>query len=77
MSLTVQRDLASCIPAFRDAKVIDSSAIRLSRAVTHFAPGSYQYLLPAVTSYDNVLMSGDWVVPVTVLGRKKRLMLLV
>ena len=58
----VQRDLATCIPAFRDTKVIDSSAIRLSRAVTHFAPGSYQYLLPAVTSYDNVLMRGDWVV---------------
>jgi uncharacterized protein with NAD-binding domain and iron-sulfur cluster len=58
----VQRDLATCIPAFGDAKVIDSSAIRLPRAVTHFAPGSYQYLLPAVTSYDNVFMSGDWVV---------------
>jgi uncharacterized protein with NAD-binding domain and iron-sulfur cluster len=58
----VQRDLATCIPAFGEAKVIDSSAIRLPRAVTHFAPGSYQYLLPAVTSYDNVFMSGDWVV---------------
>ncbi|MCU0544215.1 MAG: FAD-dependent oxidoreductase [Oscillatoriaceae cyanobacterium Prado104] len=58
----VQRDLATCIPAFGEAKVIDSSAIRLPRAVTHFAPGSYQYLLPAVTSYENVFMSGDWVV---------------
>lgn len=58
----VQRDLATCIPAFGKAKVTDSSAIRLPRAVTHFAPGSYQYLLPAVTSYDNVFMSGDWVV---------------
>ncbi|MBD1923521.1 FAD-dependent oxidoreductase [Microcoleus sp. FACHB-831] len=58
----VQRDLATCIPAFREAKVIDSSAIRLPRAVTHFAPGSYQYLLPAKTSLENVFMSGDWVV---------------
>jgi uncharacterized protein with NAD-binding domain and iron-sulfur cluster len=58
----VHRDLATCIPAFGEAKVIDSSAIRLPRAVTHFAPGSYQYLLPAVTSYDNLFMSGDWVV---------------
>lgn len=58
----VQRDLATCIPAFRDAQVIDSSAIRLPQAVTHFFPGSYQYLLPARTSFDNVFMSGDWIV---------------
>jgi uncharacterized protein with NAD-binding domain and iron-sulfur cluster len=58
----VQRDLATCIPAFKEAKVIDSSVIRLARAVTHFAPGSYQYLLPAKTSLENVFMSGDWVV---------------
>jgi len=58
----VQRDLATCIPAFREAKVIDSSVIRLPRAVTHFAPGSYQYLLPAMTSFENVWMSGDWII---------------
>lgn len=58
----VQRDLATCVPAFRAAKVIDSSVIRLPRAVTHFAPGSYQYLLPAITSFENVFMSGDWIV---------------
>ncbi|MBD2185115.1 FAD-dependent oxidoreductase [Planktothrix sp. FACHB-1355] len=58
----VQRDLATCIPAFGEAKVIDSSAIRLPRAVTHFYPGSYQYMLPAVTSFDNIFMSGDWIV---------------
>ncbi len=58
----VQRDLETCIPAFQSAKVIDSSIIRLPRAVTHFAPGSYQYLLPAVTSFKNVFMSGDWIV---------------
>jgi uncharacterized protein with NAD-binding domain and iron-sulfur cluster len=58
----VQRDLATCIPAFGDAKVIDSSAIRFPRAVTHFAPGSYQYMLPAATSIENVFMSGDWIV---------------
>lgn len=58
----VQRDLARCIPAFREAKVIDSSVIRLPRAVTHFAPGSYQYMLPGVTSIENVFMSGDWII---------------
>lgn len=58
----VQQDLATCIPAFREAKVTDSSVIRLPRAVTHFAPGSYQYMLPAQTSIQNVFMSGDWIV---------------
>ena len=58
----VHRDLATCIPAFREAKVIDSSVIRLPRAVTHFAPGSYQYMLPVLTSIENVFMSGDWIV---------------
>ncbi len=58
----VQRDLAQCLPAFREAKVIDSSVIRLPRAVTHFAPGSYQSLLPAQTSIENVFMSGDWII---------------
>lgn len=58
----VQRYLTTCIPAFGEAKVIDSSAIRLRQAVTHFFPGSYQYLLPAQTSFDNVFMSGDWIV---------------
>lgn len=58
----VQRDLATCIPAFAEAKVIDSSVIRLPRAVTHFFPGTYQYMLPAVTSFENVFMSGDWIV---------------
>lgn len=58
----VQRDLATCIPAFAQAKVIDSSVIRLPRAVTHFAPGSYQYMLPVGTSIENVFMGGDWIV---------------
>lgn len=58
----VQQDLATCIPAFRSAQVIDSSVIRLPKAVTHFAPGSYRSLLPGVTSIANVFMSGDWVV---------------
>jgi uncharacterized protein with NAD-binding domain and iron-sulfur cluster len=58
----VQQDLATCIPAFGEAKVIDYSVIRVPQGVTHFAPGSYQYLLPARTSIENVFMSGDWIV---------------
>ncbi|NJS16340.1 MAG: amine oxidase, partial [Nostocaceae cyanobacterium CSU_2_110] len=38
-----------------------SSVIRLPQAVTHFSPGSYKYMLPARTSFDNVFMSGDWI----------------
>ncbi|MEQ8971623.1 MAG: FAD-dependent oxidoreductase [Coleofasciculus sp. C1-SOL-03] len=58
----VHRDLATCVPEFGDAKVIDSSVIRVPQGVTHFAPGSYQYLLPATTPINNVFMSGDWIV---------------
>ena len=59
---TVKNYLATCIPDFREAEVIDSSVVRLSQAVTHFFPGSYQYMLPAQTSIENVFMSGDWIV---------------
>jgi uncharacterized protein with NAD-binding domain and iron-sulfur cluster len=58
----VQRYLATCIPEFQQAKVIDSSVIRLPQAVTHFTPGSYRYMLPAKTSVKNVFMSGDWII---------------
>ncbi len=58
----VQDYLSTCLPEFRQAEIIDSSVIRLPRAVTHFAPGSYQYLLPAQTPLANLFMSGDWIV---------------
>ncbi len=54
--------LKTCIPEFAQANIIDSSVIRLHQAVSHFAPGSYRYLLPAQTSFDNIFMSGDWIV---------------
>jgi uncharacterized protein with NAD-binding domain and iron-sulfur cluster len=59
---TVQKYLTTCIPAIASAKVIDSSVIRLPRAVTHFSPGSYQHLLRTKTSVPNLYMSGDWIV---------------
>lgn len=58
----VQANLAGCLPAFAEAKMTDASVIRLPQAVSHFAPGSYQYLLPRDTSVSNLLMSGDWIV---------------
>lgn len=58
----VQQYLATCIPDFQTAKVVHSTVVRLPRAVTHFAPGSYRYLLHPTTSFANVFMSGDWIV---------------
>ncbi|MDY6803862.1 MAG: FAD-dependent oxidoreductase [Cyanobacteriota bacterium] len=58
----VKQYLATCIPAFAEAEIIDRTVVRLSQAVTHFFPGSYQYMLPATTSFKNVFMSGDWIV---------------
>lgn len=58
----VHRDLATCVPGFREAKAIDRSVIRVRQGVTHFAPGSYQYLLKAKTSIPNLFVSGDWIV---------------
>ncbi|AFY71835.1 amine oxidase [Thalassoporum mexicanum PCC 7367] len=57
----VQRYLATCLPDFASVEIVDRSVIRLPQAVTHFAPGSYQYLLPTHTSFSNVFMSGDWI----------------
>ncbi len=58
----VHNYLTTCVPAFGQAKVIDSSVIRLPQAVTHFAPGSYNHMLPAKTSFSNLFMSGDWII---------------
>ena len=57
-----QKDLAGCIPAFGEAQVVDQAVVRISQGVSHFAPGSYRYLLPGTTSLNNVFMSGDWIV---------------
>ena len=58
----VHRDLATCIPDFGAAKVVDSSVIRVKEGVTHFFPGSYQHLLSAKTAIPNLYMSGDWII---------------
>ncbi len=57
----VQGYLTTCIAEFGNAQIIDYTVVRLRQAVTHFFPGSYQYLLPAQTSFENVFMSGDWI----------------
>ncbi|ACK72697.1 amine oxidase [Gloeothece citriformis PCC 7424] len=58
----VHQDLTTCVDEFRYGKVVDYSVIRVRQGVTHFAPGSYQYLLKAKTSIPNLYLSGDWIV---------------
>ncbi|KKJ00986.1 hydroxysqualene dehydroxylase [Prochlorothrix hollandica] len=58
----IQEHLAGCIPEFSTALIQDSGIVRLPQAVSHFAPGSYRYLLPGTTSFSNVFMGGDWIV---------------
>jgi uncharacterized protein with NAD-binding domain and iron-sulfur cluster len=58
----VKQYLTTCIPAFGEAEIVEKTVVRLSQAVTHFFPGSYQYMLPATTSFKNVFMSGDWII---------------
>lgn len=58
----VQADIGACVPAVRDANVIDYSVVRVPRGVTHFRPGSFQHFLRTKTSFPNVFASGDWIV---------------
>lgn len=58
----VHQDLATCVPEFRHARVIDSSVVRLPKAVTHFSPGSYPFMLPGETGISNLFLGGDWIV---------------
>ncbi|MGK7923796.1 MAG: FAD-dependent oxidoreductase [Spirulina sp.] len=58
----IQQDLSTCIPTFKEAKVLHNTTIRVRQGVTHFAPGSYQYFLPVQSPIDNVFLSGDWIV---------------
>ena len=50
------------IPAFSSAKLVNCSIIRVKEGVTHFFPGSYQYLLSTDTDILNLYMSGDLIV---------------
>ena len=58
----VHQDLTTCIPQLANAKIVDSRVTKISQGVTHFAPGSYQYLLPANSPISNLYLSGDWVI---------------
>ncbi|BBM99034.1 hypothetical protein MPTK1_1g18160 [Marchantia polymorpha subsp. ruderalis] len=57
----VQNYLKQCIPEFGKVKVVDQAVVRFQKAVTHFSPGSYQYMMDGETSFPNVFMAGDWI----------------
>ncbi|MEL4895897.1 hydroxysqualene dehydroxylase [Crocosphaera sp. Alani8] len=58
----VHRDLTTCIEGFANANIIDSRVVKVPQGVTHFSPGSYQYLLQAKSPIHNLYLSGDWVI---------------
>ncbi len=58
----VHQDLTTCVPGFANANIMDSRVIKVRQGVTHFAPGSYQYLLSAKSPIANLYLSGDWVI---------------
>ena len=53
--------LPSAVPAFRDAKPVDSFVARYPGAVTWFSPGSYKKRPPLETRVRNLVCAGDWV----------------
>lgn len=58
----VHQDLITCIPEFANANPIDYRVTKIRQGVTHFAPGSYQYLLPTQSPIPRLYLSGDWVI---------------
>eukprot|EP01025_Chloroclados_australasicus_P001894 TRINITY_DN10452_c0_g4_i1.p1 TRINITY_DN10452_c0_g4~~TRINITY_DN10452_c0_g4_i1.p1 ORF type:complete len:374 (-),score=58.50 TRINITY_DN10452_c0_g4_i1:147-1268(-) len=54
--------LQQCIKEFGSCKVVDSSVVRVQGGVTHFAPGSFKYMLNANTTFENLFCAGDWIV---------------
>ena len=58
----VHQYLTTCVPGFANANIMESRVIKVRQGVTHFAPGSYQYLLRAKSPITNLYLSGDWVI---------------
>jgi uncharacterized protein with NAD-binding domain and iron-sulfur cluster len=61
VSLLMDQLLPSAIPAFRQAKIVDSHVARYPGAVSWFSPGSFPSRPPLQTSVPNLVCAGDWV----------------
>merc|ERR1719446_1180677 len=53
--------LPSAVPAFKEAKVVDSFVAKYPGAVTWFSPGSFKKRPPLETKVGNLVCAGDWV----------------
>eukprot|EP00904_Undaria_pinnatifida_P012142 jgi/Undpi1/8058/HiC_scaffold_24.g10530.m1 len=56
-----QTYLSTCVPEFRECKVIDSWVGRFPQAVTCFSPGSYDNRPRQALDGSNIFVAGDWV----------------
>jgi uncharacterized protein with NAD-binding domain and iron-sulfur cluster len=61
ISLLMDELLPAAVPAFAQAKVLDSHVVRCPGAVTWFSPGSFASRPPLETQIPNVVCAGDWV----------------
>ena len=53
--------LPQVVPAFRQARVVESEVRRYPGSVSLFSPGSFRQRPPLETSLDAVVCAGDWV----------------
>ena len=59
---TLMQDLLPrVVPAFRQARVVESEVRRYPGSVSLFSPGSFRQRPPLETSLDAVVCAGDWV----------------
>tara|TARA_B110000977_G_scaffold198242_1_gene282669 strand:- start:8947 stop:10749 length:1803 start_codon:yes stop_codon:yes gene_type:complete len=61
IGLLMDELLPTAVPAFKQAKVLDSHVVRCPGAVTWFSPGSFACRPPLETSISNITCAGDWV----------------
>ena len=57
----MQELLPQVVPAFRQARVVESEVRRYPGSVSLFSPGSFRQRPPLETSLDAVVCAGDWV----------------
>ncbi|KAI6701017.1 hypothetical protein NL676_015341 [Syzygium grande] len=54
--------LADVVKDFGNSTVVDREISRNSKSLTHFFPGSYDYMMRGSTSFPNLFMAGDWII---------------
>lgn len=61
LRLLTEELLPAAVPAFGNAKVVDSHVMRFPAAVSWFSPGSYEKRPTLETPLKNLVCAGDWV----------------